>query len=88
MDPLLRGDRATVSVTTREVEQAANVRAFLGNAQPTLSVQAGHSPEPSSRPSATTAKSSDNPSIGILPIPTSWTPVCTAQPSTRRWTSS
>lgn len=45
MDPLLRGDRATVSVTTREVEQAGNVRAFLGDAQPTLSVQAGDGPD-------------------------------------------
>ncbi|WP_040795154.1 helix-turn-helix domain-containing protein [Nocardia higoensis] len=45
MDPLLRGDRATLSVTTREVEQAESVRAFFGTTQPTLSIQAGDSSE-------------------------------------------
>ncbi|MFE3541937.1 helix-turn-helix domain-containing protein [Nocardia sp. NPDC059177] len=45
MDPLLRGDRATVSVTTREVEQAGLVRDFLGDASPTLSVHVHGAPE-------------------------------------------
>ncbi|MFD3593571.1 helix-turn-helix domain-containing protein [Nocardia sp. NPDC058640] len=47
MDPLLRGDRATVSVTAREVEQAGNIREFLGDERPTLSIRGAGSPETS-----------------------------------------
>ncbi len=41
MEPVLRGDRAAVSLTPREVAQAEAVLAFIGQGEPLLSVRTG-----------------------------------------------